>query len=153
LVIDLHGHAHSIPRLELGYLLSATELRLSDAALTSGNALSTSSIARLIRDARSTRTPAALLRGTTSLGGLLQARGYAAVPSPAAPAPLVGEAYFDGGYNTDRHGSSSGGAVDAVQIECHFTGVRDTDANRAAFAHALVDALLVLLSDEYGWQP
>lgn len=153
LVIDLHGHAHTIQRLELGYLLTASQLRLSDAELTSGNALASSSIARLIADARTTRAPGAMLRGATSLGGLIEARGYPAVPSPAAPAPLAGEAYFNGGYNTDRHGSSSGGMLDAIQIECHFAGVRDTEANRTAFADALADALIVLLTVEYGWQP
>ncbi len=153
LVIDLHGHAHTIARLELGYLLTATQLRLDDAALTASGALSTSSIARLISDARGGRTPAGMLRGASSLGGLLQARGYATVPSPAAPAPLVGEDYFNGGYNTSRHGSRSGSALDAIQIECHFPGLRDTPASRAAFASALVDALLVLLDAEYGWRP
>lgn len=153
LVIDLHGHAHAIPRLELGYLLTASQLRQNDSELLSANTLASSSIARLIGDARTTRAPGAMLRGTPSLGGLIEARGYPAVPSPTAPAPLVGEAYFSGGYNTDRHGSSDGGMLDAIQIECHFAGVRDTEANRTAFAEALVDALIELLAAEYGWQP
>jgi len=153
LVIDLHGHAHAIPRLELGYLLTATQLRLDDAALTSTGAFSASSVARLLQNGLSGRTPAQRLRGTTSLGGLLEARGFAAVPSPAAPAPLVGEDYFNGGFNTARHGSRSLSTTDAVQIECHFTGVRDTETSRAAFASALVDALVVLFANEYGWQP
>lgn len=36
LLIDLHGHAHDIARLELGYLLSASQLRLSNAELETG---------------------------------------------------------------------------------------------------------------------
>lgn len=153
LVIDLHGHAHAIPRVELGYLLTATQLRLDDAALTSSGALATSSVARLLQGGLSSRTPVERLRGATSLGGLLQARGFAAVPAPSAPAPLVGEDYFNGGYNTSRHGSRTTGPMDAVQIETQYAGVRDTDASRAAFASALVDALLVLFAAEYGWQP
>ena len=35
LMIDLHGHGHTIQRLELGFDLSAAELRLSDATLES----------------------------------------------------------------------------------------------------------------------
>lgn len=31
--MDMHGHGHSIQRLELGYLLSATRVNLSDASL------------------------------------------------------------------------------------------------------------------------
>ncbi len=153
LVIDLHGHAHAIARLELGYLLTATQLRLDDATLLASGALSTSSIAQLLQTGVSTQTPTARLRGATSLGGLLEARGFASVPSPSAPAPQMGEEYFNGGFNTAQHGSRSASNTDAVQIECHFTGVRDTEASRAAFASALVDALLVLFANEYGWQP
>ncbi len=153
LLIDLHGHAHDIARLELGYLLGASQLRLSNAELAAGNLLGASSIARLATDARGTPSVGELLRGPSSLGGLLAARGIPSVPSPAAPAPLVGEDYFSGGYNTDRHGSRRGGFVDAIQIECHFAGVRDTPESRARFAGILTDALLVLLHDRYGWTP
>jgi hypothetical protein len=153
LLIDLHGHAHEIARLELGYLLSASQLRLSNADLDAGSLLGLSSIARLAMDARGAPSVGELLRGPSSLGGLLSARGVPAVPAPLAPAPLEGEAYFSGGFNTDRHGSRRGGFVDAIQIECHFAGVRDTPESRARFAGILTDALVVMLRDQYGWTP
>lgn len=153
LVLDLHGHAHAIARLELGYLLSASQLRLADAELAGANLFMSTSIARLVGDARGAPGGPELLRGVTSLGGLLEARGIPAVPSPSAPAPRVGEEYFNGGYNTLRHGSRSGGPLDAIQIEHHFTGVRDTEANRARYAAVLTDALVVLLEERYGWRP
>ncbi|MCU0618152.1 MAG: hypothetical protein MUD17_13850, partial [Gemmatimonadaceae bacterium] len=140
LALDLHGHAHSIARLELGYLLTAAQLRLSDAQLLSGGLFAGTSIARLVTDARGAPGGPELLRGATSLGG----------------APLVGEEYFNGGFNTLRHGSRAGsneGALDAIQIEHHFTGVRDTELNRARYAAALTDALVELLADRYGWRP
>lgn len=153
LVIDLHGHAHTVPRLELGYLLSGTTLRLSDSTLDAQGALDGSSIKRLVADRAGSIASTALLRGTASLGGLIAAAGYAAVPSPADPAPLVGESYFNGGYNTLRHGSLTGGPTDAIQIECNFAGVRDTALNRAQFAGALAAALVTYLGDQYGWVP
>ena len=52
-----------------------------------------------------------------------------------------------------RHGSLAGGGADAVQLECHFTGVRDTATSRAAFAEALVTAVLAFLDDHYDWSP
>ena len=152
LLIDLHGHGHAIPRLELGYLLTDSELRRTDTALAAAGDLARTSIARLAGDARGGDRGTALLRGPNSLGGLLSSAGYAAVPSPAAPAPLVGEEYFDGGFNTRRNGSVSGGAVDAVQIEAHFTGVRDTPASRAVFAGALAAALVQYLDRHYAWR-
>ena len=153
LVIDLHGHGHSINRLELGYLLSAQTLRLSDASLDASSELSHSSIARLVSDAKSGQRGVALLRGANSLGALLSAAGYASIPSPSVPAPQVGEEYFDGGFNTQRNGSSSGGLLDAIQIESQFTGVRDSAINRARFAGALSAALMEILERQYGWKP
>lgn len=151
-MIDLHGHGHAIPRLELGYLLSATSLRLSDSALVASNAMSTTSIAQLASTSRSTADRGvALLRGPNSLGALLNARGVPAVPSALDPAPRAGEDYFNGGYNTERHGSLRGGALDAIQIETHFTGVRDNATSRGQFARALTDALVAYLSRHYGW--
>jgi N-formylglutamate amidohydrolase len=144
LVIDLHGHAHEVARLELGYLIDDAELRLSDATLGASGALARSSVARLAQDARQTADRGVpLLRGSNSLGALLSAAGFAAVPSPADPAPLAGQAYFTGGYNTQRHGSASGGPLDAIQIEAHLNGVRDTEASRTRFAAALAEALQV----------
>lgn len=152
LLIDVHGHAHAIARLELGYLLGASELRSSDALLASGNALSRSSVARLAGDTRSAADRGtAILRGPRSLGALLAIDGVRAVPSPLDAAPLVGEEYFTGGYNTMRHGSLDGGALDAIQIESHFSGIRDSDASRAEFARVLTRALRAFLDVHYGW--
>jgi N-formylglutamate amidohydrolase len=151
LYIELHGHAHAVPRIEIGYLLTAAQLRSSDAVLSAGLAMRQSSIARLVLDNRSGSTDVALLRGTQSLGALLFGAGYAAVPSPSDPAPATADAYFSGGYNTVRHGSLSGGPTDAIQLECNFAGVRDTAENRAAFAEALAAALAQFLKAQYGW--
>lgn len=153
LVIDLHGHAHAVQRLELGYLLSATTLRLSDSTLEAQGSVAASSIKRLAADRAGAVASTALLRGPASLGGLIRAGGYAAVPAPDDPAPLVGESYFNGGYNTVRHGSLTGGPTDAIQIECNFDGVRDTSANRGQFAGKLAGALVTYLKDQYGWVP
>lgn len=58
-----------------------------------------------------------LLRGNGSFGAFLEAEGYAAVPSPLNRGPGEGNIYFNGGYNTRRHGSLTGGSIDAIQIE------------------------------------
>jgi N-formylglutamate amidohydrolase len=131
--LDLHGHGHPIARLELGYLLSAASLGLEDKDLNAGF-LATSSL----RGLPALQRPfAEVLRGPTSLGGLLAVRGFPAVPSPAMPSPGT-DPYFNGGYNTQRH---TDGPVVGLQIEANFTGVRDTDASRRAFASALAESL------------
>jgi len=131
--IDLHGHGHAKQRLELGYLLSASTLDGTNAQLDAPSVASASSL-RLI--AQSASLPFSdLLRGPTSLGGFLQPE-VASVPSPSIPTPGADE-YFSGGYSTSRHTTTMPG----LQIECNFSGVRDTASNRASFAGRLVRAV------------
>lgn len=137
LFLDLHGHSHPVARVELGYLLSAEQLRESGPGLSAlAQVSSLASIARTSPD-----TFEGLLRGSRSLGGLLESTGYPAVPSPTALDPGE-EPYFRGGYNTARY--RSGGAGDgffALQIECPRPGVRDSQENRRRFAGALALSL------------
>lgn len=125
--IDLHGHSHAIDRLELGYLLTPSELALPDATLNGSATYANQSSVREL-NVRSPSLFAALLRGPASLGGRLSAAGYPTVPSPPQPVPGA-DPYFNGGYNTAVHGSEAGGTISAVQIESHYPGVRDKAAN------------------------
>lgn len=147
LYIDLHGHGHPVQRLELGYLLSSGQLGLSDATLNGSSFYPNQSSLREL-NTRSPATFAQLLRGTNSLGGLLSTQGYPAVPSPTDPDPGT-NAYFNGGYNTDQHGSINGGTISGLQIECNSTNVRDTAAHRLAFATNLCIALEVYFSNHF----
>ena len=117
LYIDLHGHRHEIKRMELGYLLSSEELQLDNDLLNSGAFAEYSSIRNLISRNNPSNSYSELIRGKNSLGDLLEKKGYPSVPSPRHPFPQSGDPYFSGGYNITRHGSSSGGTVDGIQIE------------------------------------
>ncbi len=146
--IDLHGHGHPLQRLEIGYLLSAGQLGLSDTTLNGNSTYASQSSIRELN----TRSPfnfAQLLRGTNSLGGLLAANGYPSVPSPSDPDPGT-NSYFNGGYNTDQHGSVNGGTISGLQIECNSTNVRDTSVSRLMFATNLTAALEVFFSNHFG---
>ena len=133
---DVHGHGHDIQRLELGYELSGTTLRRSDAELDGSATFENASSIRTFSQ-ESPLSFSALLRGPTALGTLFTAAGYPAVPSQQDPAPDVGEDYFSGGYNTDRYACSRGGQICGVQIEANFTGVRNNATTRSEFAVAL----------------
>ena len=117
LYIDLHGHRHDIKRTELGYLLSSEELQLEDDFLNSESFVEYSSIRNLIGKNLHSYSYSELVRGSYSLGSLLEEKGYPCVPSLKQPFPKPEEPYFSGGYNTTRHGSSSGGTIDGIQIE------------------------------------
>ncbi|MEX2471616.1 MAG: hypothetical protein WEA34_05520 [Gemmatimonadota bacterium] len=79
---------------------------------------------------------------------------YPSVRSVGDAAP-GGAPHFTGGYNTVRHGSWDGGAVDGVQIEMNYQGVRSSVSARSAFSEALVDALEIYFETWYGidWTP
>jgi hypothetical protein len=139
--VDLHGHGHDKQRLELGYLLTAATLDLSDAGLDAGPYRSSSSL-RLANASSSTFS--AMLRGPMSFGGLLEP-GFPSVPSPTMASPGA-DPYFDGGYSTDRYAAKLAG----LQIESNFTGVRDTAVHRAAFAEALVTAVTAFAAKYLG---
>jgi uncharacterized protein YwbE len=148
---DVHGHGHAVARLELGFLLTSNDLLLPDATLDASAAYEDKSSIRTL-SAQSPLSFAALLRGATGLGTLLANAGYPGTPSQQDPAPAAGEEYFNGGYNTVEHGCRADGSICGVQIEHHFAGVRDTSANRAAYAAELARVYESFLSQNFGIQ-
>jgi len=145
LYLDLHGQSDDA-RQQLGYLLSAQDLRRSDVELDQPGFASRSSVRHL---AQGTAAPfSELVRGPRSLGGLLQGLGYEAVPSPQWP-DSGNIPYYDGGYNTQTHGSRDGGTIDGVQLEA-TRAVRFDNDSRALFAPALARALADFLREWYG---
>ncbi|MFQ3336501.1 MAG: hypothetical protein ACI8RY_001372 [Urechidicola sp.] len=145
---DIHGHGHTIQRLELGYLLSGTELRKNDSSLNSSPLNSNTSILNLRYSNLSSYSHSQLIRGSDSFGAMIQKRGVPAVPSDSIPFPLVGEPYFNGGYNTVRFGSKNGGTIDAIQIESH-QGVRFDYNKRVVYADSLAEAILEYVEKHY----
>lgn len=146
--VDLHGHGHDIQRLELGYLLSNSQLDVADAALDASTSREAESSIRTF-SVRSPLTFSQLLRGPRSLGALFEEQGFPAVPSPKSPSPGA-DPYFDGGYNTARYSCSDGSVVCGVQLEANFAGVRDTAASRTMFALALLRVLDAYLAEHVG---
>lgn len=149
LLIDIHGHGHTIQRLELGYLLSAVTLRTNEDNLDTEEIVSQSSIRYLASNNRLNLKHHVLVRGENSLGALLEQEGFPSVPAPGDPAPRSGQDYFSGGYNTEKYGSANGGTIDAIQIECNFQGVRDSEVSRAVFADRLAAAVLHFMQTLY----
>ncbi len=145
LYLDLHGQSDDALRQQLGYLLSAQDLRRSDAELDQPAISSRSSLRRL---AQASAVPfSQLVRGPRSLGGLLESLGYDSVPSPRWPHP--GDVpYYDGGYNTQVHGSRDNGEIDGMQLEATRT-VRFDAASRALFAASLARALAEFIAAWY----
>lgn len=149
LLLDIHGHAHTLQRLELGYQLTGDQLREGDSAINSAFLVQRSGIRSLVAINLNSLNHVQLLRGENALGSLLHQKGFASVPSQQIPFPLVGEPYFSGAYITERHGSMNGGTIDAVQLEHQMTGVRDNATNRRAYADSLRKVTLAYLQLHY----
>ena len=148
LFLDIHGHAHVIQRLELGYALSGTDLRKNDSSLNASPLNTKSSILNLRYSNLNSYSHSQMIRGPHSFGAMIQRRGVPAVPSDSIPHPLVGESFFGGGYNTVKFGSRDGGTIDGIQIESH-SGVRFGFTNRVKYADSLAEAILEYMEKHY----
>lgn len=130
--IDLHGHGHTKQRLELGYAITGANLRAidndPDEAARFGPR---SSLANLL--AMSDLQFLDMLTGDEAFGTLAHAAGAPSVPSKQDPAPLSGDAYFNGGYNTGRYTGPLYSRVFGWQIETN-NGFRTAGSDGGAAA-------------------
>jgi N-formylglutamate amidohydrolase len=149
LVIDIHGQSHVEQHIELGYLLSSSQLRNNSSFINSIEYKNRSSIKNLLNNHLNNLNFTDLLSGEFSMGSYLNEKGYASVPSKEDIAPKEGELYFSGGFNTATYGSRDGGSVDAVQIELNMDGVRDSSENRILFSKEFAQVLLSYLRTHY----
>jgi len=148
--LDVHGQSHREKWIEFGYLVRRTELKRSKTDVDHHRA--TSSLRHLATCCGDNGGVSfhELIRGERSLGGLMEARGYRSVPSPANQHPGDGN-YFSGGYTTQRHGSRDGGTIDSVQVESP-RDVRHRDPGHKdmlSYAGHLADSLLEFFSLNY----
>lgn len=142
LFFDMHGHGKNPDgfydlRNWLGYLLSGSELDLSDAVLNTNTFKNESSIRTLVDS--SSYSFIEVLRGPNSFGALLDSLGFKSVPSVNDPGP-GGMRYFSGGYNTARHGSRNGGLISAIQVEAPKPGIRENQSTWSRFASSFASA-------------
>lgn len=148
LFLDIHGHGHEIQRLELGYLLSKSDLQEDNDFLDNESIIAKSSINHLVENNVGGFNHSELIRGENSFGHLIHQNGINAVPSLTDPFPMDDESYFTGGYNTRQYGSRDGGTIDGIQIECH-QDVRFEDAPRKEFADSLALVIINYLERHY----
>lgn len=143
LVLDIHGNAHSPQRTELGYLISKNQFTTNYNTL--GNLTSGSSIRYMVKPGSVTMT--SLIRGNNALGTLLTNYLPTVKFTPSKLYPEPGDAsiftdggYFDGGYNTSRHGSKVSGNISAIQLEFNQE-VRITNSTRPGYATSIASAI------------
>ncbi len=104
----------------------------------------------LVNNNVSKSSNADLIRGAKSLGTLLAADGYPAVPAKQDPYPLQDQKYFDGGYNTRRYTSEAYLNVFGLQIETNMRGVREKES-RPLFARSLAKNISIFLREHLNY--
>ena len=144
LYIDVHGLAASRDKNMLGYLVHKNDLGDS---VTTDHPFARSSMRHLVSRGHLLSD---ILHCPQSMGSMLEAGGYPSIPSGAHPTPVDDELYYNGGYNTLRHGSHNGGVVDGFQLESIWDGVRSSAANRAAFAEHFAESLVTFMTQVMG---
>lgn len=145
---DFHTNGHNAEQwVELGYLLTASDLAQSDVVLNSSTYKNKTSL-RNLANTSGVYFPE-IVRGVTSLGGLLQAHGYKTVPSPNYPDP-AGGSYYSSGYNVYYHGSRLGGTIDGTMVETYWAFV--SDSVRAEYSLALAESILDFVEMYYGFE-
>ena len=115
LLLDIHGQTHKEQRIELGYLLTGTDL---NKPTLDSNLVNRSSIAKLA--SVSHQKFEELIRGSSySLGGIIENRFHLnVVPSPNIPGPKNTQ-YYTGGFITNYYSSAemSDYRLNCIQIE------------------------------------
>jgi hypothetical protein len=147
LYLDHHTNGHSDAWVEMGYRLSKTDLKQTDKLLDTSKYITKSSLKNLA--SQPGQSLASLVRGKDSVGNQIQTTGYKCVPSIKYPDPGAG-GYFNGGYNTETHGSKHGGTIDGMQVEAYskFLG----SATRTDFSNKLGAAILHFVQTHYGFK-
>jgi len=143
---DFHTNGHDAQWVEMGLALTASDLNRSDGELDSATYRNKCTI-RSLANTPGISFPE-IVRGETSMGGLMEGRGFKSVPSPAYPHP-GGEGYYYTGYNSWHHGSRSGGTIDGTQVETHYGFLPDDI--RHVFSDALTESIIDFMEIHYGF--
>ncbi|MBC8227828.1 MAG: hypothetical protein H8E74_11975 [Gammaproteobacteria bacterium] len=151
ILLNLVEHDNATQQFELGYLLSESELNLSDAELNNGYS-TLSSISQL--SSISAATFSEVLRGYSSFGNFLFAASYngssyQVVPNLDNPnAPSGG--YTSGGFTLTTYGKERLGKINAIEVATPYSGFRDNANAYRAVGVVLEDATYRFYQEQIG---
>ena len=151
ILLNLVEHDNATQQFELGYLLSESDLNLSDEVLNTGYS-TLSSISQL--SSISSGSFAEVLRGYGSFGEYLFAASYngssyQVVPTldnPNAPS----DGYTLGGYTLTAYGKERLGKINAIEVATPYSGFRDNANTYRAVGVILEDATYKFYQEQLG---
>ena len=142
---ELHGNGTSEQWNMVGLGISKTSLNLPDATIATMTANST--IKNLCTAGGADFLE--VLKGPTSLGGMLDSMGWKSTTSPAHPAPPDSVTFFYAGQNTWRYGSKYTGTIDATHLESYWRFMV-LNSNKSKYSNDLADTVLRFMNIHYG---
>ena len=143
---ELHGNGTNEEWNMIGLGLSKTYLNMADSIIMTRVNHSTIKNLCTIGGADFLE----VLKGPTSLGGMLDSLGWKSTTSPTYPSPPDSVTFFYAGQNTWRYGSKSSGTIDATHLESYWKFMALT-ANRSKYSNDLADAILNFMNIHYGF--
>ena len=141
---EMHGNGHSDMWTEIGLGVSKTYLNGSDSLILSRVGYST--IKNLCTNGGVNFLD--VIKGVSSLGGLLDSKGWNSVPSPSNPSPGTG-GFFYAGWNTWEHGSRYSGVIDASHVENYYVFMQTSNRNK--YANDLSTSIIEFMNIHYGF--
>lgn len=147
LFIDIHGQSHSHGCIEFGYILDNNILKLPDVELEKYK--DKSSIRKLCKESPSSFIE--LLKGSNSLGSLMNKEKFNSIPSNDFPYAKDDD-YFEGAYNTIKYNSYQDSNISSIQVEFPYIHSRDTKDNIQKTAKAFTSSLVQFLNIHMGFK-
>ncbi len=141
---ELHGNATTEEWNMIGLGLSKTYLNMPDSNIMTR--VNHSTIKNLCTVGGADFLE--VLKGPTSLGGMLDSLGWKSCTSPAYPSPPDSVTFFYAGQNTWRYGSRSSGTIDATHLESYWKFMV-IPANRSKYSNDLADVIIDFMNIYY----
>ncbi len=143
---ELHGNGTAEHWNMVGLGVSKSYLNMSDAVIETRVNYSTIKNLCTIGGADFLE----VLKGPTSLGGMLESLGWKTTTSPYYPAPPGSVTFYYAGQNTWRYGSKHTGTIDATHLESYWKFMVKS-ANRSKYSNDLADSMLDFMNIHYGF--
>ena len=143
---ELHGNGTAEHWNMVGLGISKSVLKLSDSVINTK--VNNSTIKNLCTAGGANFLE--VLKGSTSLGGMLDSLGWKSAPSPAHPSPPDTATFFYAGQNTWRYGSRSSGTIDATHLESYWQFMV-YNSNRSKYSNDLANSILRFMTIHYGF--
>jgi hypothetical protein len=143
---ELHGNGTAEEWNMVGLGVSKTYLNMTDSVINTRVNYSTIKNLCTVGGANFIE----VLKGSTSLGGMLDSLGWKSTTSPNYPSPPDSSTFFYAGQNTWRYGSKNSGTIDATHLESYWEFMV-LSANRSKYSNDLADAILNFMDIHYGF--